>query len=870
MSPLSSRLVFVVFCLIFGLQEDLGANFVNFESGHVRPLALTSSGDWLLAVNTPDQRVEVFRVDDNGEISRVSEVVVGLEPVAIVTRGETEAYVVNHLSDSVSVIDLSDPALPFVKETLLVGDEPRDVIIAGPNRDKIFVTAAHRGQNRPGDPELTTPGVGRADVWVFDAEDLRSPSTILTLFTDTPRGLAVSPDGNRVYAAGFHSGNQTAVLGYESVSTRPQLNQVLDDGFQSPGPPEPTSNHEGRQMPEQGLILKFDGKQWRDSSGRDWTARTRFDLPDRDLFTIDASASPPAVTASVSGVGTILFNVAVHPLTGDVYVSNLESLNHVRFEPEINGHVAENRVTIVSETAVTPVHLNPHIDYSSPSSSEEERGRSVAFPLGMEFSSDGEMLYVAAFGSSKVAVLDAAGAVIDRIDVGRGPSGLALSQSTQRLYVFNRFDQSISIVDTTTNREIGVVPIRYDPESSAVREGRPLLYDAANSGHGDSACASCHIFADFDSLSWDLGDPDADVIDNPVVRVGGGSTLRDFHPLKGPMATQSLRGMLGAGPMHWRGDRNGGFDDPFSEEKAFLSFRPAFQGLLGMPEELPESEMKKFRDFILTVRYPPNPVAPLDGSLTTRQSAGKEIFDSNGSRTGLGGDGTSCATCHVLPLGTDGQGSTELLPQDMKVSHLRNLYQKVGMFGTAVPPLVRDVLNEPGGDQLASTPTPHLGDQVRGTGFLHDGSVPTLFDFFRIPLLPGTVSPFTFLDDPGRSGNQKVEELVEFMLAFDTPAPFSTMGRRNVSNVPAQALILMNDPFVVEQANAWSSRARTASESTRGRIEWLYRSAFARGPTADVLSAAQEFLNSDRESLGEAWSDLAHALINTKEFLFLR
>ena len=73
-----------------------------------------------------------------------------------------------------------------------------------------FVTTAHRGQNRPSDPQLTTPGVGRADVWVFDADGLGSalggaPLAIVILFTDTPRALAVTPDGTRVYAAGFQS-----------------------------------------------------------------------------------------------------------------------------------------------------------------------------------------------------------------------------------------------------------------------------------------------------------------------------------------------------------------------------------------------------------------------------------------------------------------------------------------------------------------------------------------------------------------------------------------------------------------------------------------------------------------------------------------
>ena len=52
------------------------------------------------------------------------------------------------------------------------------------------------------------------------------------------------------------------------------------------------------------------------------------------------------------------------------------------------------------------------------------------------------------------------------------------------------------------------MPLRFDPAPPAVRDGRRFLYDARDtSGHGDSACASCHIFGDFDSLAWDLGDP---------------------------------------------------------------------------------------------------------------------------------------------------------------------------------------------------------------------------------------------------------------------------------------------------------------------------------------------------------------------------
>jgi YVTN family beta-propeller protein len=734
-------------------------SFVTFESGPVRPLALSPSGNLLFAANTPDNRLEIFRVTAGG-LERAGETIVGLEPVAVAARSDSEVYVVNHLSDSVSVVDATDPARPHVRATLLVGDEPRDVVLAGPGRGKLFITAASRGQNRPGDPRLTTPGLGRADVWVFDAANLTAAPRLLTLFCDTPRALGVNAAGTRVYAAAFHSGNRTTSLEQLAVSPDPFVNGILGDGFAAPGLPPPLTNTAGRPAPETGLIVKFDGTRWRDGAGRDFTPRVRFNLPDKDVLVIDASVDPPAVIGEVAGAGTVLFNIAVHPVTGRVYVSNLESRNHIRFEPTLRGHLAESRITIIDGATATPVHLNPHINYSQASGPPAEIALSLAFPLDLAFTSDGSTLYAAAFGSRQVAVLDAEARVTGRIVVGGGPGGLALDEPRRRLYVLNRFDQTISTVDTALAREVAVTALRYDPEPAPVRAGRPILYEAASSGHGDSACASCHVFADFDSLAWDLGDPAGAVEDNPLepVAVQGDDPLSDFHPMKGPMTTQSLRGMAGAGAMHWRGDRNGGAGASFSEEQAFMAFRPAFEGLLGMDSEFPEADMAKFRDFILTVVYPPNPIAPLDGTLTAQQTAGKQVFDGNGSRTGLGGDGSSCASCHTLPLGADGHGSNEGLTQDFKVAHLRNLYQKVGMFGYALPSIASD-----SPFRLESAPTPHRGDQVRGFGFLHDGSVPTLANFFRFPL-----RQFTFPDQAGRTGDQKVRELEAFLLAFPT------------------------------------------------------------------------------------------------------
>jgi DNA-binding beta-propeller fold protein YncE len=196
--------------------------FTAFESGQVRPLALSADGRYLYVTNTPDNRVEIFRVLGRRLVLAAS-VPVGLEPVAVAERTPGEIWVVNHLSDSVSVVDVQRPEQARVVRTLLVGDEPRDIVFAGRHRARAFITAAHRGQNTARDPQLTTPGVGRADVWVFDANHLGTslagtPLDVITLFADTPRALAVSADGRTVYAAAFQSGNRTTSI-HERIVT---------------------------------------------------------------------------------------------------------------------------------------------------------------------------------------------------------------------------------------------------------------------------------------------------------------------------------------------------------------------------------------------------------------------------------------------------------------------------------------------------------------------------------------------------------------------------------------------------------------------------------------------------------------------------
>ncbi|WP_062260657.1 hypothetical protein [Endozoicomonas arenosclerae] len=846
-------------------QRQAGPNRnLSFESASVRPLAKSVDGSKLYAVNTPDNTLLVFGIASDGQLTLSTRINVGMEPVAVAVRPKLangsdpqEVWVVNHLSDSISVIDTGS-TVPFVKKTLLVGDEPRDIVFA---KDKAFVTTARRGQQRlkvpenigGGDPKLHEPGTPRADVWVFNAaatgtESGGMPARIINLFGDTPRALAVNGAGDKVYAAIFNSGNRTSIV-HESVlcttfqdfAAGPFQDKpcTTQDGQQLPGGrTAPSINKDNAVQPLTSMIVKYDEKdgKWKDSGGWDFSNGVRLNLPDKDVFAIDADSLQE--TDNYKTVGTTLFNMVVHPSSGNVYVSNTESNNATRFEgpgtwlrnvidndyrgfapydrikdkpTTVQGNIAQSRITVIKpDGTVTPVHLNPHIDYSKLKQGND-KSRSLATPTQMAINSDGDRLYVTALGSNKIAAYDidqlntgssqSAQSNVRYITVDGGPSGLLLN--SDYIYAITRFDNRVVVLNADTGAEIQRVAM-YNPEPQNVQAGRFMLYDAhRSSSNGEASCASCHVFGDTDHLSWNLGNPDAANAWNPLdhetlniarldcsVANGGvlgqdgeackilpsvngqgdpnvknfdGQTVDDnlaqFAALKGPMATQTMRGMSTHGALHWRGDRANGFFSNASnindERTSFRNFIVAFEGLLGLDVNLENAEsldaearalasdMDKFADFMLAVQLPPNPIRPLDGTFSNSAQQGKLFFmgdapgrsrsdglanDStlNNAQFGNRPDGVSCEGCHTFEpengfFGADGKVAHGGEIQILKVPHFRNLYTRVGMFGL---PDRRGFLPSTTND-LADR------DQIRGFGFLHDGATDTLFNFLK-------------------------------------------------------------------------------------------------------------------------------------------
>jgi hypothetical protein len=168
------------------------------------------------------------------------------------------------------------------------------------------------------------------------------------------------------------------------------------------------------------------------------------------------------------------------------------------------------------------------------------------------------------------------------------------------------------------------------------------------------------------------------------------------------------------------------------------------------------------------------------------------------------------------------------------------------------------------------------GEAIRDAMLTVSGRLnPTMYG----PAIPVHLTPFQEgrgrpasgpLDGDGRRSiylGVRRNFLSSFLLAFDTPSPFSTVGRRTVSNVPAQALILMNDPFVHNQAEIWAKRVLAEKASDEQRVRGMYLDAFARPPSEPELRACLSYLGATPTQ--RRWADLAHVLMNAKEFIFV-
>lgn len=806
--------------------------FVNFENGHVHPLDL--AGNTLVAVNTAANRLEVFDVT-SGVPVQVNSIPVGYDPVsARFQQGDNNlVWVVNHISDSISVVNLSSGV---VERTLQTKDEPADVV---------FATLANINSGNP---------VAMVTCSSLDVVQIWNPVTYTDLALDfevageDPRGLATSPSGDKVYAAVFESGNHSTIIRdlyfnnllaneatspYFGEASPPYNNGIPGTAWVTPHGSENHStivNNALSPLPTPSHIVRFDVAQskWVDDNNADftkfitdnfnWAALTgrplNWDMLDNDIAVIEDDGIGGVDQTHATDLMNIVMAIAVSPDGSKVVTVGTDATNEIRFEPVLNGTFVRVLVAITDANGAnaTVIDMNEeHLDaaqiaqdgggasaYHDHTVPQSERNKSIGDPRGVAFNAAGTRLYVTGMGSNNVVILNPATGLRtvtgQTIEVGKGPTGIVHHSGTDRLFVLNKFEGSISTIDATVDAEafVSTVPF-FDPTPKVIKDGRPHLYSTHdNSGLGQIACGSCHIDGRMDRLAWDLGDPTGSV--KPVTMAqllsggadqhnqfdpfGAGDEFDDFHPMKGPMTTQTLQDIIGKEPLHWRGDKTG-----------VEQFAGAFDGLQGDDDPLDTIKMQQFEDFLASLHFGPNPFRAPDntfiggpntvggtntGTIPLPRHYSHDRFSARGTampagdpwngfsvyvNKGIDG-GATCVQCHTLPLGS---GSTHFTPNNigqtlvfqeiptgplgeshlamvhqdgtgqkhMKTAHLRNQFDKEGFTM----------------DNLS-------GPSRAGFGVLHDGSAEGLTRFI-------SSSVFSVASD------QEISDLVAFCLSVN-------------------------------------------------------------------------------------------------------
>ncbi|MEO5722109.1 MAG: cytochrome c peroxidase [Chthoniobacterales bacterium] len=763
--------------LVVSAQAQVpAANFVHFEARQTAPLRLTPDGKWLLAVNTADARLSVFSTATTPPLL-VKEIPVGIEPVSVQARTTDEAWVVNELSDSVSIVSLTQG---IVLDTIKVKDEPADVVFAG---GLGFISVS-----------------GNNEVRVFSAAT-RAPVATIALNGQRPRALAVNAAGSKVFVAFAESGNRTTLIPANLA------------------PPQPSPSNSALPAPPQvSLIVDATDPQWNPSV-------IKFTMPDNDVAEIDVATL--AVARYFPRVGTSNLGLAVQPETGDLFVTNTEARNLVHFEPNLSAHFVDNRVTRITSGsgAVQAFDLNPGINYNvlpNPAA----QASALAQPTAIVFDPAGNYSFVAAFGSDRIAKVNTNGSVLARIGLGsasvdprrkRGPRGLALNAATGQLYVLNRISNTLSVIETATNRVIAEVPVgSFDPTPQAVRDGRGFLYDARLSGNGTVSCASCHLDGNHDRLAWDLGDPSGQM-QTVNARVSGTQTTAPFtmHPMKGPMTTQTLKGLKGLPPLHWRGDR-----------ADVTAFNGAFDSLMG-GSVLASADMSAFKDFVETMSLSPNPNQQLDRTMPAVVAGGDPNAGRNTFVNEFYTNTLRCNTCHAA---TPGPGTDNSLTpavalqesQSFKVPQLRNMYQKTSFNDT------------PGALSLD------------GFGFTHDGTDPTLFRFLSRPVF------VNFRNDTARKNN-----LNAFLMCFDSGIAPAVGDTRTITSGN------VTNPGVLAEWNTLQTQAALAMPG----IDLIVKGTIDGKPRGLVYQPATNNYRSDKTGVGPFTQSQLQTKVSTGDTL---
>ena len=536
-----------------------------------------------------------------------------LSPLEILLSPDgRQLYVVCQASDELRVVDLESGKVVTV---VPLGRAPRGITLS-PDGTHIYVT------NSTDDT-----------VSVVDAATLKVTRTLPTGFE--PAGIVIDRTGDTLYVANRLSSDISVI----DVKTGQETKRLLA----------------GRGASY--LALSPDGKFIYGTHIYPNPGAFRTP-PNSEITVIDTERQTVVERKPLHNVAGV-FHVA---LSGDgklgvaaqLRPKNLVPLAHVE-----HGWVFGNSLTLfgddVGGTVQVPI---------------DELDRYYSLPWGVVITPDKSKIFVTTAASASVTVIDvarlldfvhsrnesfvndlsaSANYVVARIPVGHNPRGILLSKDGKRLYVANRLDDNIAVIDTSSERIVSTIELGGPKTINALRRGERLFFTADYAFQGQFGCSNCHLDSTIDGLQWDL-EPDGfgkDIVDN-----------------------RSLEDLSGTEPFKW----NGGNPDMPTE------CGPRTEKFFFRSQSFTDHELTDLVTFVYSLPYRPNRYRLANGELTAAQERGKAIFERTTYKNGKPiPQANQCTYCHSGPKFTNpkqldvGTGKSTDRSPVLDVPHLRNV-----------------------------------------------------------------------------------------------------------------------------------------------------------------------------------------------------
>jgi len=552
-------------------------------------------------------------------------------------------YVLCQQSDEVRVLDAATYA---VLKNIPVGHVPRGFSLS-PSGDRLFVTNSW-------DDTLSVIDTGAravVDTWPVGSE---------------PSSVVEDPAGKRLFVANRVS-NDVAVL---DAQTGAEVKRLLAGR----GSSYLTLSPDGRSIY---------GTHIYPNPSRLSTALGDRNVPQSEITVIDVARAEVVDRMPLNAIAGV-FHLAFSAdgrlgAVAEYHPKNLVPLAHLE-----HGGAFAYTLMLFGADVGKPVEIPL-----------DEMERYASQPFGVAIAPDKSRLYVSIGGSECVIVIDvprllrflrtrprpqsgsfaqdlsaSANYVVARIPVGHNPRGLALTRDGRTLFVANRLEDTISVIDTRTDRVASTIALAGPKTISALRHGEQSFYTARYSFQGQISCSSCHIDSTFDALTWDL-EPDGfgrDIVDNRLIE-----DLRGTEPFK------------------WNG---GNANIP-------TECGPRTEKYFWRSENYDDLTLTDLTTYIRNLPSRPNRWRLPGGELTPGQERGKAIFERAVDRFGKPIPLTNrCSYCHSGPKGT---------------------IQKSFDVGTKKPT-----------DDSGMLDTPQLSNIALTGPYLHDGSARTLEEIWTI------------------------------------------------------------------------------------------------------------------------------------------